>query len=498
MSSPSLSVAVCMYNRMTSLDYQGPIEFLSALSAKTKPYMFKEKADSLPTLGPFTYLSHTLEPVAPGYAGEAGPRLTPDKTFGEAKEQFDIIMVPGGIPEVPQELNDFLIRQVPGAKYVLTICTGSWVLARTGLLDGKRATGNKFVFKEMMADTASHNIEWVARARWVVDGKFWTSSGVTAGADMASAFVTQIADEATAQTIQNIIEMRAKGQDDDEFAALDTSGSSGFAFRANNNHPHVHPTPDACSFPRPHISDAKIERLVAHRTRNGEPVAQKVLIASKFSVFLIHAFTEGRAQDVRSHSVEHSINMARTYWIMGSTGKFVPGRLQNDIWFNKRCNANGRPQVGAQRLCAQCAVNRRVLLFLQIYLFNPLTGMNEWMCHFLPPPIIVTDFGLSPSAQPPPPANVNPAWYWITDRWNPPLPGGAPRPPALARGYAIDWHHKNMARVRPGRRMYYFPHKRSGTSYVARIKIPAAAKDGSFRRVHWNTQVQNWRARSKY
>ncbi|KAL1716902.1 class I glutamine amidotransferase-like protein [Schizophyllum commune] len=220
MSPPSLSVAVCMYNRMTSLDYQGPIEFLAALSAKTKPYMFKEKADSLPTLGPFTYLSHTLEPVAPGYAGEAGPRLTPDKTFGEAKEQFDIIMVPGGIPEVPQELNDFLIRQVPGAKYVLTICTGSWVLARTGLLDGKRATGNKFVFKEMMADTASHNIEWVARARWVVDGKFWTSSGVTAGADMASAFVTQIADEATAQTIQNIIEMRAKGQDDDEFAAV--------------------------------------------------------------------------------------------------------------------------------------------------------------------------------------------------------------------------------------------------------------------------------------
>ena len=33
----------------------------------------------------------------------------------------------------------------------------------------------------MMADTASHNIEWVARARWIVDGKFWTSSGVTAG-----------------------------------------------------------------------------------------------------------------------------------------------------------------------------------------------------------------------------------------------------------------------------------------------------------------------------
>ncbi|KAI4518404.1 class I glutamine amidotransferase-like protein [Schizophyllum commune Loenen D] len=220
MSFPSLSVAVCLYPNLTALDYQGPIEFLAALSAKAKPFMFKEQADALPTLGPFVYLSHTLEPVAPGFSGEAGPRMTPDKTYGEAKEQFDILLVPGGPPDVPQELTDFLVRQIPGAKYVLTVCTGSWILARTGALDGKRATGNKFMFKAMLADTASHNIDWVARARWVVDGKFWTSSGVTAGMDMANAFVAQLAGEPTAQMIQAMLEMRAKGQDDDEFAAV--------------------------------------------------------------------------------------------------------------------------------------------------------------------------------------------------------------------------------------------------------------------------------------
>ena len=93
---------------------------------------------------------------------------------------FKLMGFPGP-PDVPQELTDFLVRQVPGAKHVLTVCTGSWILARTGALDGKRATGNKFMFKAMVADTASRNIDWVARARWVVDGKFWTSSGVTAG-----------------------------------------------------------------------------------------------------------------------------------------------------------------------------------------------------------------------------------------------------------------------------------------------------------------------------
>ncbi|KAL1708480.1 class I glutamine amidotransferase-like protein [Schizophyllum commune] len=220
MSSPSLSVAVCLYPNLTALDYQGPIEFLAALSAKAKPFMFKEQADALPTLGPFVYLSHTLEPVAPGFSGEAGPRMTPDKTYGEAKEQFDILLVPGGPPDVPQELTDFLVRQVPGAKYVLTVCTGSWILARTGVLDGKRATGNKFMFKAMVADTASRNIDWVARARWVVDGKFWTSSGVTAGMDMANAFVAQLAGDPAAKMIQMGLEMRAKDQDDDEFAAI--------------------------------------------------------------------------------------------------------------------------------------------------------------------------------------------------------------------------------------------------------------------------------------
>ncbi|KAI5895419.1 class I glutamine amidotransferase-like protein [Schizophyllum commune H4-8] len=533
MASSSLSVAVCMYNRMTSLDYQGPIEFLAALSAKTKPYMFKEKADSLPTLGPFTYLSHTLEPVAPGYAGEAGPRLTPDKTFGEAKEQFDIIMVPGGIPEVPQELNDFLIRQVPGAKYVLTICTGSWVLARTGLLDGKRATGNKFVFKEMLADTASHSIQWVARARWVVDGKFWTSSGVTAGADMASAFVTQIADEATAQTIQNVIEMRAKGQDDDEFAAV--FGLLRLRLPRKTNHLHVCPTPDAFSFPRLHIFDAKIERLAAHRTRNewqlrrSNTLVPRSLIASRFSVFLIHAFTEGRAQDVHSYSVEHVLDsrlqqtrlrhishhhplsstsasltprtaMARTFWFLGATGKFYPGRVQFDVWLNERVHPNGVPQFGAHRIVAHTLANNRVYLYSQVYMHNGVTGLVEWVNYFLPPPLTVMDFGWRGPHNP-----VNPApplmrvyGQMMVDDLNPgPLPNGAPRPQVPANGVRLYWHHKTEARTNGVRKMYYIPHTRRGRAYLTKIKIPAGSKGDWFRRLRWATQVQNYRAALK-
>lgn len=61
------------------------------------------------------------------------------------------------------------------------MCTGSRLLAATGLLDGRKATTNKFFFKWIAEDTKDRNITWIPKARYVVDGKYWTSSGVTAG-----------------------------------------------------------------------------------------------------------------------------------------------------------------------------------------------------------------------------------------------------------------------------------------------------------------------------
>lgn len=103
------------------------------------------------------------------------------------------------------------------ARYVLTVCTGSALLAKTGLLDGRAATSNKKAW-EWVTSTAPA-VRWQRRARWCVDGKFYTSSGVSAGMDMALAFVAGVQGSEAARAIARDIEYRwHEDAGDDPFA----------------------------------------------------------------------------------------------------------------------------------------------------------------------------------------------------------------------------------------------------------------------------------------
>ncbi|MCP4821297.1 MAG: DJ-1/PfpI family protein, partial [Shimia sp.] len=71
------------------------------------------------------------------------------------------------------------------AEVVTSVCTGSALLARAGLLDGRAATTNKLAFDWVRGVSQTETVEWQRSARWVKDGKFYTSSGVSAGTDMS-------------------------------------------------------------------------------------------------------------------------------------------------------------------------------------------------------------------------------------------------------------------------------------------------------------------------
>lgn len=121
-----------------------------------------------------------------------GQFITVDRTLRECNE-YDFVLVPGG-PGTPVErqneaINQWLQEASENAEIVMGVCTGSVLLASSGVLDGRKATTNKMDFEWAMP--FGPKVNWVGKARWVEDGKFFTSSGVSAGMDMSLAVIAR-------------------------------------------------------------------------------------------------------------------------------------------------------------------------------------------------------------------------------------------------------------------------------------------------------------------
>jgi len=205
-----LKLGVVMYDGYEPLDVFGPVEMFFNLPPNfMRIYMVTEDG----------------EPVAAMSTGNnPGPRVMADYSFENAP-QFDILLVPGGIGTLKELTNeamlDFIRTQSEKARMTTSVCTGSAILAKAGVLDGKEATTNKVFFNIAVAQ--GPKTEWKGRARWVKDGGFITSSGVSAGIDMALAVIAELYGEEAAQGIADATEyVWNRDPDNDPFAVEDT------------------------------------------------------------------------------------------------------------------------------------------------------------------------------------------------------------------------------------------------------------------------------------
>ena len=179
-----LRAAMVLFDRFELLDACGPLEMFGQLQSK---------------------VDMTTTAMATGPIRSAqGPALLADTALSE----LDILLIPGGIGRLRAENDPAILAEIKrlaeAAAHVGTICTGASILAHTGLLDGLSATTNKRAFESVRDNVPKVN--WVPQARWVEDGKFFTSAGVSAGMDMALALIAKLFGQNCAVEVARIAE----------------------------------------------------------------------------------------------------------------------------------------------------------------------------------------------------------------------------------------------------------------------------------------------------
>ena len=108
-----------------------------------------------------------------------------------------------------------MFKCVEQVDVVFSVCTGSIILAAAGVLNGRKASTNKNAQKFAIEKFA--HVQWTEKGRWTVDGKFWSSSGVTAGMDMMAAYLLSHYDQELVKWTHQLAEFTPKQQDDDSF-----------------------------------------------------------------------------------------------------------------------------------------------------------------------------------------------------------------------------------------------------------------------------------------
>jgi putative intracellular protease/amidase len=168
-----MRVGILLFEDFETLDVFGPVEILGRLKEHYQVDFYSELGETVNNSHGVSIDTKKLENISDG---------------------VDIFLIPGGLgtrKEVNNKKLIDIIKQIAGlSKYVMTVCTGSALLAKTGLLDNRSATSNKRAFDWVI--TNGEKVKWIRKARWTIDDKFYTSSGVSAGMDMTLGFLADI------------------------------------------------------------------------------------------------------------------------------------------------------------------------------------------------------------------------------------------------------------------------------------------------------------------
>ncbi|WP_160151599.1 DJ-1/PfpI family protein [Microbulbifer sp. ALW1] len=174
-----MNIGIYIYDDAEVLDFSGPFEVfstasrLSAPAGQFKVFLIAEEARTVNARGGY--------PVVPHCSIDNHPAL-------------DLLIVVGGVHTnelTKPAVIDWVRRTAKNTKLVTSVCTGAFILAQAGLLTGLDVTTH---WEDQQAlQTTFPDLNVIANQRWVDQGKFVTSGGISAGIDMSLHLVARLA-----------------------------------------------------------------------------------------------------------------------------------------------------------------------------------------------------------------------------------------------------------------------------------------------------------------
>lgn len=200
-------VVIALFPGVQSLDVTGPFEVFSGaqrlIDSAAGSCSGTRTGPAGSGYGDRRYEIRTLSADGAPVRTSSGLTLVPDGTFEQAPRSIDTLIVPGGDGTREAIDDESLLAWIADAsaraRRIASVCTGAFLLAAAGLLDGRRATTH-WASAEALA-RRHPDVDVDPDPIFVRDGDVWTSAGVTAGMDLALALVEDDHDRELALTI---------------------------------------------------------------------------------------------------------------------------------------------------------------------------------------------------------------------------------------------------------------------------------------------------------
>jgi transcriptional regulator GlxA family with amidase domain len=162
-----IKIGVLIFPQVEEMDFVGPFEVLSYINKlqpnSTQVFLVAENSDVIQAFN--------------------GMKIVPEYSF-ETCPDLDILVIPGGKGRFEAmhnpKIKEFVLNQAKHTKYMTSVCTGAFILATAGLLEGKKATTYHTALEEL---EIYHAIA-IKQTKVVQDGNIITAAGVTSGLEL--------------------------------------------------------------------------------------------------------------------------------------------------------------------------------------------------------------------------------------------------------------------------------------------------------------------------